>query len=309
MTLPKFLEELDKKRLDRPAETKLVLERLIPTLSDEREICLALGIYASCERHKGEIAKAIGTLNGALQIATEEWDRAHLLQRRSVAIGATGDFEAAFADSDQALLGYLHSGDFDYMGRTLTDQGMWRFHEERFDLCIQVNQLALKLLAADNGAYKFTCYQGSALASAETRDFRACLEHLKNASPYAEALGHPAHSRFLWTKSRLYARAGRFDLAEEILKQAQDLLWETGEFFDGALSAVALVESFLAQGKVDEATKEGIACRRFLVHLPESCSAVPILATIWEQARAGILSFAYVKSAVDKMESARGRQR
>ena len=304
MALPNNLEKLDQLRLQNPTEAAEQLLALIEDLSDTRELALALGIYGSCKRHLGMVGEAIEVLGRALDLASDEWDRAHILQRRSMAISATGDFDRAFAQSDQAFLGYLHAGDFDYMGRVLVDQAKWWYHLESYAKCVEANDLALRMLASRNIAFRFTCHQGSALAFVEVGDTKACLSHLELAAPLAEGLGSAAYSRFLWTKAKLCEQTGRSDLAEVALRRVRDMLWETGEAFDAALSSVSLIKILLTQNKTKEAEAEAIACRRFLVHLPESNSAVPILAAIWKQAEAKSLSLAFVQSAIRQMAGA-----
>lgn len=272
MRLPEHLEALDKKRIERPAETARELWDLVDTFDTEREIYLSLGIYGSCMRHMGDIREAIRCLNEGLRLAEDDWDRAHLLQRRSLAIGATGDFEVAFLDSGQALLGYLRAADFDAMGRVLSNQAMWHYHSESFSKCIQFTEVALQLLHETSIEHRFVCHQYGALALIETEQHERCLEELERAGSLVGCLSAIAGAKFRWAESKVVARAGRPELAEQVLRDACSLFWETENAFDGALASLALVENLLTQGKLEEAYAEGIECRKYLVKLPESTS-------------------------------------
>lgn len=303
--LPKILEDLDKRRQDEPDAVAAELEQIWPRLNKTREIPLAYGIMGSCLRNKGEISAALWMIDHAIEKAEGEWERAHLWQRRSLTVGATGDFELAFADSDRALIGYLHSGDNDYMGRVVSEQAMWRFHQGSFAECIKANQLALRLLEKSNSAYRFTCHQGSALAAIEVHDRNFCLAQLKLAKPLAEEVGQIPFARFRWTEARLLERAGRPDLATEALVAAREIFWFSGNVHDAALASVAIVENQWSQGRVEEAAKEGVACRKLLVHLPDSNFAVPILAAVWKQSEARSLSQRFLREALESLQNGR----
>lgn len=300
--LPAKLKELDDKRIDDPAGVIESLRSLLPNLNEGREVVLAFGVYGSCLRHIGQISEALEMIGDGLELATEVWDRAHLLHRKALAVGATGDLNGAVSASEEALLGYFRVGDADGMGRIMTDQGMWSFHQENYLRCLEVNSMALRLLDHDNLSNRFTCYQGSALAAAEMKDFGLCLEHLKKARPIAKELGHFSNSSFLWLEAKLSLLAGREDLATKAFRSVRDALFQAKEYLDAALASVALVETLLARGRVEDSLKEGVNCRQFLLHLPERSFAVPILAAIWKQAEAKALSQEFLRNSIARLK-------
>ena len=301
--LPKVLEDLDRRRPEEPDAVAEELQEIWPKLKETREIDLAYGIMGSCLRHKGEISAAIFLIDKGLEKATEEWDRASLLQRRSMATSAKGDFESAFSESDQAILGYIRCGDADGMGRVMTNQATWWYHKGSYHECINALRVARILLLETNLHSRFVCHQGSALAHLELGDMESCVKHLEKAGPLAIQLGRVANSRFLWLQAKIYERFGELKLAESSIRIARDGFLVAGEYFDAALASVALVDNLLAQERIADATEEGITCRRFVLLLPESNHANSIMATVWKRSEAHRLTRSFLKSAVRALEN------
>ena len=307
--LPKVLEDLDRRRPEEPDAVAEELQEIWPKLKETREIDLAYGIMGSCLRHKGEISAAIFLIEKGLEKATEEWDRAQLLRRKSIAVSATGDFETAFGLSDLALVGYLHVGYTAEMGRVISDQAMWRFHQAEYCLCVAMNQLALGLLDSRDLIHRVACHQGIALALAETGDLASCIDHIQRAREMARELGPVTWARFLWLEAKLARQANRLDLAIRALREVRASLLQAGEVFDASIASVTLVETLFEQGEVEEAVREGRKCRELLLQLPESSSAVPILGAIWRQAETGSLSSQLVQAARTKLDRAGAERR
>ncbi len=263
-----YLEHLDSLRYD-DAELAArlatrVAVQLIPALPGPREErlalqCLALGVFGSARRQKGEFATAARALRLALELARRvglREDRGNLLLRASYVLSDFGHFHRALALLNEALAIFVRLGAEPGIGRALINQGMMRCYLGEYeDAILDLHQARVKLQGSEYLArHHLSIYQYLAYAYEQLGMLSDAHEWLEKGAKTFPPTNAVDGARLQWDSGRLAARSGEYERAEALLRSAGATLANKGFPGKEAQVELDLISVLLAQGRGKEAS-------------------------------------------------------
>ncbi len=267
-----YLEHLDSLRYDNAVQAAKLVEkvatRLIPELPGPPGdrlalLCLALGIYGSSRRHKGRFAEAARSFRLALELSRRaglRGETAALLQRASYLLKDAGQSERSLSYLREALEIYVDLGSETGIAKTLVDRGMMLCYLGEYETAVSVLEQALRRLSGsggggDSGLTKnlFAAYQFQAYAYEQLGDLDTAEAQLEKATAFG-GLEHGFYwAKLRWLQGTLALKRGAYRRSEELLRSASQVISTQENPMQEALVSIDLVESLLAQEKIDEA--------------------------------------------------------
>ncbi len=276
-----YLGHLDSLRYDNAVQAAKLVEKvivhLIPALPGPRGerlalLCTALGIFASARRRKGRFADSARTFRRALELSRRQRLRAEtaaLLQRSSYLLKDFGHFERALIYLREALEIYVDLDSRPGIAQTLVDRGMMLCYLGDYPTAVSVLEQALRRLA-DSNLTRHICaaYQYLAYAHQQLGELDAAERWLETATTVT-GLERGLHcGRLRWQQGALALKRGAYRRAEELLRSASEVLSTDENPVQEALVAVDLVESLLAQDRIEEACALASSSARLLDRFP-----------------------------------------
>ena len=265
-----YLEHLDARRYDHAREAAAlateVAVHLIPALPGPKVErcslqCLALGVFGSARRHKGELAIAARAYRISLELARRarlREDTANLLIRASYLLKDHGQFSRALASLNEALVTFVQLGSQDGVGRALADRGMMNSYAGNYEDAVLDLRQALRHLEGTAGElprYHLMCYQLLAYAFEHLGDLDAAEEWLATG---LRSFG-PQHAvdkaKLEWLRGSLALKRGDYLLAEQLLRKAKAVLAVKMHAGQEALVSLDLVSALLAQEEHQKAAE------------------------------------------------------
>ncbi len=319
-----YLEHLDALRYDHAGEAGAlaaeVAVHLIPRLpGSQRERlslqCLALGVFGSARRLKGELPIAARAFRTALLLARREGlrrDYANLLLRASYVLKDFSHFRRALALLNEALVAFVRLGSMRDAGRALVDHGMMNCYAGNYDDAVLDLKQALRHLAGTEnelGRYHLAAYQFLAYAFEHLEDLDAAEECLA-AGVRSFGTEHAVdQAKLEWLRGSLASRRGDFTLAEQQLRAARRVLAAKQHSGQEALVSLDLVSVMLAQGRRREAADLATRMAPLLSRFKNNRFAEATIVGLISAALAGNLSQKLVAEARAQIEALGAAQR
>ncbi len=313
-----YLEHLDALRYDHAAEAATlaaeVVVHLLPQLPGSRRErqalqCLALGVFGSARRLKGELGIAARAFETALLIARRERlqrDYANLLLRASYVLKDFSHVERALDLLNEALVVFVRLGSMRDAGRALVDHGMMNCYAGNYEDAVLDLRQALRHLEgteSELGRYHLAAYQFLAYAFEHLDDLDAAEECLAAG---VRSFG-PEHAvdqaKLEWLRGSLASRRGDYPLAEENLRAARRVLAAKQHPGQEALVTLDLVSVMLAQDKARDAARLATDMARLLFAFKKHRIAEAAIVELVSASLAGNLSQDLVAEARVQIEA------
>ena len=315
-----FLEHLDSLRYD-DAELAArlatrVAVQLIPALPGPQEgrlslQCLALGVFASARRLKGEFATAARALRLALELSRRAGlreDRGNLLLRASYVLKYFGHFHRAQGFLEEALAIFFQLGAPADMGRVMVVHGMMSCYLGEFEAAVLDLEQALEYLAGSEtrlSRYHLSAYQHTAFAYEQLDrlgEAHECLERGARAFPPQHAVDA---AMLQWQRGRLAARHGEYERADKLMRRAGAVIADKAFPGSEALLALDRIGVFLAQGRGQEAADLAIGVAPLLFRFKDNRIAEAAILQLIHAATEGRLHEGVVADVRRKLEGER----
>ena len=310
-----YLEHLDSLRYDDAAgAAKLVTgvaTHLIPALSGPQSArlslqCLALGVFGSARRLKGEFTSAVRALTMALELSRRarlREDTANLLIRASYQLKDFGHFEQALGLLNEALVIFVQLGSRQGIGKALVDHGMMRTALGDFDTAILDLEQALEHLEGSQlRRYQLAAYQFLAYAFEQLGNLTAAESCLAKGADTFGSIHAVDQAKLRWLRGTLAFRRGDFPLSERQLRSAGQVLSTKENPGQEALVSLDLVSTLLAQGKNEEAIQLARSMTRLLMSFKKNRLAEAAIVDLIHSALTGRLNEEVVRSARATLE-------
>ncbi len=313
-----YLEHLDALRYDHAAEAAAlaaeVAVHLIPQLpGPQRERlslqCLALGVFGSARRLKGELGIAARAFKMALEAARRanlRLDYANLLLRASYVLKDFSHFRRALALLNEALVAFVRLGSMRDVGRALVDHGMMNCYAGHYeDAVLDLRQALRHLEGTENelGRYHLAAYQFLAYAFEHMDDLDAAEQCLAAG---VRSFG-PEHAvdqaKLGWLRGSLAFRRGDLGLAEEQLRAARQVLAAKQHPGQEALVTLDLVSVMLSRDLPREAAQVATDMARLLFAFKSHRFAEAAIVELISASLAGNLSQDLVAEARAQVEA------
>jgi len=260
-----YLDHLDALRQRRPDLAARLAETVVTALLPEvgaasrpRLLCRALGVYASAQRLRGELALAASALRLALELGRRRdlpAETAAALQRGAYVLSQAGRHRRALALLREALEIYFDREALVGVGKTLVDRGIvFRYAGADLDAVRVLRRARQCLPWRPAGALERNyeaLYHHLIQACAAVGDDAGAERFLAEAGRRLDGRG-AAGARLLWQRGRLLAARGDARAAEEALRRAC-LLFDRDGDPEGAVATLDLLLALLAQGRAREA--------------------------------------------------------
>ncbi len=275
-----YLEHLDSLRYDNALRAARLAEKvavcLIPALPGPRGgrlalLCVAFGIFASARRQKGRYADAARALRLALELSRRQRlsaENAALLQRAAYLLKDFGQFERALSYLREALEIYVDLDSRPGIAKTQVDRGMMLCYLGDYQTAVAVLDQALRRLdGLDLTRHLFAAYQYLAYAHEQLGELDAAERRLETATGVAGLERGFYWGKLRWQQGSLALKRGAYRRAEELLRSASEVVAAEENPYQEALVAVDLVESLLAQERLEEACALASSSARLLDRL------------------------------------------
>ena len=316
-----YLERLDSLRYD-DAVMAAHLARgaavcLIPALpgpqSDRLSLqSLALGIFGSARRMKGEYATAARAFRLALGVSRRAQlrkDTARHLQRASYLLRDVGHFERALALVNEAVVTYLRLGSLVDVGMALVDRGMMCTALGEFEEAVTDLEGALKHLtgtSARTSRNKLAAFQFLAYAHEQLGDLDAAEACLHNGMEVFGSEHAVDQAKLEWSSGTLAFRRGAFERSEELLRRAGKVLAARENPGQEALVSLDLVAALLAQGKYESASDLASSMAHLLMKLENTRLTEAAIVELLTANMEGKLNQEIVRQVRSKIRSEQG---
>lgn len=301
----RFLEGLDRRRYDAPAQALALAEGAVETI--ERELLpRLLGVAASSLRLLVRLEEAQHVALAGLELARllDLPDAfGDLLQRMSYISADRGNHLEALRLAEAAAIRHLRSGQKLAFPRALVDQGMWLHYLGDFHESIAVEGIALDLLQPCDARNRITAHHFIALSYRELGDREQALVTLKSAQ--AEASGETAWAKpkLDWLEGLLQWDLGNLGEAECALQRAATSL-ERVHLGDAALVTCDLIRVKLSLGEFADAFQVAKEMLRLVEPLRQNEIVSSAIADLLRNGRAG-LTLALVENITSQIASER----
>ncbi|MCP3958817.1 MAG: hypothetical protein GY719_13270 [bacterium] len=300
-----YLERLDSLRYDDAVEAahlaRGVAAYLIPALPGPQSArlsmqCLALGIFGSARRLKGEFTTAARAFRLALEVSRRADLRgttAKLLQRGSYLLKDFGHFERARDLLDRALVIYVQIGSPHNLGCALVDHGMMCTALGEYHTAILDLERALSYLEKPTNrpsrnhlaAFQFLAYANEQLGDFATAE--ACLERGENEFASEHTVDQ---AKLRWLRGTLAFRRSKYVTSEQLLREAHHSLAHHENALQEAVVTLDLLRSMLAQGKTAEACKLATSMAQLVMKFKDNRYAEATIVDLITVAIAGRLT-------------------
>ncbi len=313
-----YLEHLDSLRYDHaPAAAKrvtVVLTDLIPALpGNARERltlhCLALGIFGSARRHKGEFTSAAQAFRKALVLtrrAKMREETANLLIRSSYLLKDFGQFERALMLLSEALVTFTRLGSRSDMGRALVDHGMMHCYAGDYEGAILDLEQALEHLAGTGEVVRrnhLAAYQHLAYAHEQLGDLEAAELCLAKGAELFGSEHAVDQARLQWSQGMVAYQRSSYSRAERLLRAAQAVFADRESTLQIAVITLDLLAALLAQGKNAEAVEMGSGMAPLIAKFGNNRWAEAAIVELIRAAVAGNLSRQIVRKVKAQLEN------
>ncbi len=273
-----YLERLDALRYDNPKQARLNAEtmavKLIPRLPGSRPERIALqlkaiGVYASCQRQKGEFATAARALRSALGISRRHGLKritGELLQRAAAVVAENLSYSDVMELLDEALVIYV---DLDLkldLGTLMVDRGTALCKLGEYQASIAAIGRALELLEGNSPRTirnRLAAHQELAQVYRALGDLERAEAALAEAVAESTQAGSLYRAALLWDHGVIALDRGCNDLAEESLRGASEL-FDSLKDRNKALVALDLAKVLILQGKNLEAVATAMTMAEYL---------------------------------------------
>lgn len=274
-----YLDYLDALRYERPGEAQglaaYVLRELVPRLPEEapglgpprRAVrCRALGVLGSCQRLRGEVPRAAGTIRRALAEARQyglKETTADLLQRAAYVLSDRGRYQPALELLREAFEIYFDRNLGFALARSLVDRGIMMGYAGADGEAVEVLGRAYRELPEKaGGAFggrdalgrnREAVYHHLVMAHTALGQMEAAERWLREA---AGRLGDDRHvvARLSWQRGRLLLVRGESRRAEPELRKALEVFEEDRQAIS-ELVRLDLLQALVGLGRGREALR------------------------------------------------------
>lgn len=250
------LRELDQQRRDSPKESLQGVASSLDRAAVD-QLPMLLGIAGSAWRHMFQLDKARHALNSGLQMAEELRDSsltADVLQRLGYVVADSGEYANAWRLARRATEIYTQTADFEGIGRSFVDQGIWLFYLDRVEEAIAAQEAALRYLPASAMENRCAAMQNLGLYYRQRGATQRAAEYAEQARALDEALDPFSRARLIWLQGQIEVDQGNLESAERFLGQAATGLMSLHPA-DAALVTTELVHLQLRRGHPERAYK------------------------------------------------------
>lgn len=268
------LQHLEELRRSEPRETILQINICLEH-ADGEQLARLLGIAGSAWRHLFDLDKAQHALSSALQLA-ERLDNPSLtgdfLQRLSYVVADAGEHVNAWRLARRATDTYTGAADFEGIGRSFVDQGIWLFYLDRTEEAIAAQQAALRYLPLEAEENRCAALQALGLCHRQQGRLDEAATYAEQARRLERSLDPFGRARLIWLQGQIATDQERYLEAEAFLSEAAGSLMSLHPG-DAALVTTELVHLQLRCGHNERAYETASS----MISLVETLNRQPMI--------------------------------
>ena len=267
-----YLEYLDAMRdedaLGAARLSTVVMTHLIPKLPGPQDSrlalqCIALGIFGSSRRLKGDYTFAAKALRLSLKVARQgnlHEETALILRRASYLLRDFGHYDRALGLLREALEIYVDLGAQGKISQTSVERGLMLSASGDYDAAIRVLERAIvsfEDVDAEALRFVYAGHQCLAYVFEQRGDLDAAERQLSEATRSIGGLNRGFYwARLIWQQGSLANKRGRHQESVECLTAAREAIAEKENVLQEAMVTIDLVGALLAHGSFAEACEQ-----------------------------------------------------